>query len=82
MKFKFLKNKDVEIGPCVTDFKHRGKGIYPAVIQSIVKDKGYSNDFYMIVDENNIASIRGIEKAGFMFIGTIIRDGLLCYKEK
>lgn len=71
-KFPFLKENDYEIGPCYTYPKHRGKGIYPAVLKSICKNIGENNTiFYMIVNENNEASIRGIEKAGFIKCGIV-----------
>lgn len=65
-KFPFLKGRDIEIGPCKTNPEWRGKGIYPAVLRYIlsteISDAGIA---YMIIDKNNNASIRGVEKAGF-----------------
>lgn len=65
-KFPFLGENDYEIGPCFTYPAHRGKGIYPNVLRYICDFVGNSDTtFYMIVDEKNTASIKGIEKAGF-----------------
>ena len=71
-KFPFLKKCDYEIGPCYTYPKYRGKGIYPLVLQFVCKHlQNEKSDFYMIVDENNLSSIRGIEKAGFEKCGLV-----------
>lgn len=71
-KFPFLGKNDYEIGPCFTYPKHRGKGIYPYVLRHICNSFGNSDTtFYMIVDDANIASIKGIEKAGFIKYGVV-----------
>lgn len=65
-KFPFMKKGDYEIGPCVTDKEFRGKGIYPSVITRIICDmQNTANTLYMICEENNAPSIKGITKAGF-----------------
>ena len=71
-KFPFMDGKDLEIGPCYTYPKFRGKGIYPKVLNEICWRKGDNGlSFYMIVDETNISSIKGIEKAGFVRCGIV-----------
>lgn len=71
-KFPFLKKYDYEIGPCFTYPKYRGRGIYPRVIEFISCNIGTDKSgFYMIVDANNVSSVRGIEKAGFKKVGKI-----------
>lgn len=71
-KFSFLKANDYEIGPCFTYPKYRGQGVYPAVLKEICSSIGdKSTCFYIIVDETNISSIKGIEKAGFVRCGTV-----------
>ena len=71
-KFPFLDENDYEIGPCFTYPDHRGKGIYPEVLRFICCHIGdHNTTFYMIVDEKNIASIKGIEKAGFKKCGVV-----------
>lgn len=76
-KFSFLNKRDYEIGPCFTAPEFRGQGIYPTVLKHITENVG-ANDavFYMIVDDKNVASIRGIEKAGFERCGTVRKVGL------
>lgn len=77
-KFPFLTEGDYEIGPCFTYPEFRGKGIYPAVLEHIRATCGNENTtFYMCVDENNGASIKGIEKAGFERSGEVYVAGFL-----
>lgn len=71
-KFPFLGADDYEIGPCFTYSEYRGRGLYPAILRYICGSVGKDNStFYMIVDENNTPSIKGIEKAGFEKCGTV-----------
>lgn len=62
-KFPFMTAKSFHIGPCMTKPSCRGRGYYPYLLQQIIKDYP-RNDFFMIVDEKNEASIRGVTKAG------------------
>ena len=68
-KFPFLNKCDYEIGPCFTNESARGKGYYPQTLDFIVKTLENASNFYMIVDDANIASIKGIKKAGFIETG-------------
>lgn len=68
-----LGKNDAEIKYCLTLQKYRGRGIYPVVLQEIIQylvQRGIKNT-YICVKEDNVASIRGIEKAGFKFIKEI-----------
>jgi RimJ/RimL family protein N-acetyltransferase len=68
-----LGDNQVEIKHCLTLPQFRGQGIYPATliqIQKYLKDKRYQNVFISVKDDN-AASIRGIEKAGFKFTAKI-----------
>ena len=58
------RKKSLHIGPCWTDNKFRGQGIYPAVLSSICKNNSETNMFIFTEDEN-IASQKGITKVGF-----------------
>ena len=74
-KFPFLQVGEYEIGPCVTREDHRGKGIYPYVLNCITaSQKGAT--FYMIVRSTNQSSIQGIKKAGFCRCGTVVKSGI------
>ncbi len=80
-KFPFLGQDDYEIGPCFTRPSHRGQGIYPRVLTYICRRFGCeATAFYMIVDSENTASVRGIEKAGFVPCGAVKKSRILkCY---
>ena len=71
-KFPFLPKKAAEIGPCYTHVDFRGRGIYPMVLNYVLSS-GYYQEYYMLVAQNNTASIRGIEKAGFKRIGMVVK---------
>lgn len=77
-KYSFCNKEDYVIGPCQTVPAYRGKGIYPHIIRHIMEVVGCENTvFYMVASHDNKASIRGIEKAGFVECGTIHTVGLL-----
>ena len=68
-----LGKYDAEIKYCLTLPEYRGRGIYPMILTSIasyLRAKGFRN-LFICVEKNNIASIRGIEKAGFQALRTI-----------
>ncbi len=76
-KFSFLNKGDYEIGPCKTNVEYRGRGIYPAVLYTIVSKGGTA---YMIVDDNNQSSIRGVTKCGFLVMpGCVKRSKMRRY---
>lgn len=74
VKFPFMDKQSLEIGPCYTYPEFRGKGIYPRVLIEICKKHMDASAIYMIVDETNLSSIRGIEKAGFVKCGAVYRS--------
>ena len=77
-KFTFMRDNDFEIGPCVTKDEYRGQGIYPRVLNYITSSFGEDGAvFYMIVEENNTSSIKGIEKAGFEKCGVVQKSRFL-----
>lgn len=81
-KFRFMKKGDIEIGPCYTNKEHRGKGIYPEVLRKICSERNNQNtNIYIFVEENNISSIRGIEKSGFEFVGILKKGKLGTYQK-
>lgn len=73
-KFPFLQKGDYEIGPCVTKAQYRRKGSYCFMLNHITTVEDYSkSNFYMLVNNENEASIKGIEKAGFKRKGVVIK---------
>jgi ribosomal protein S18 acetylase RimI-like enzyme len=50
----------------------RGKGIYPALLRHIIQsEEKRANTFWIIHAPENTASLRGIQKAGFEYVGRI-----------
>lgn len=73
------------IGNCVTSEAYRGQSIYPKMIARIAADalsRGVK-EVFIIVNTDNVASIRGIEKAGFELFATVkAKRFLLFYFDK
>jgi hypothetical protein len=77
-KFTFLKQKDIEIGPCWTHPNYRGHGIYPAVLSMICeKELSGGGIAYMIIHDMNEASQHGVSKAGFVKTGVCVEKNVL-----
>lgn len=51
----------------------RGRGIYPRLLQSIVLHDGEGEQLWVGHDLDNVASLRGIARAGFVAVGTLYR---------
>jgi hypothetical protein len=61
----------ITIGDCITDDRYRGLGIYPMVLRRIARDHAGKVQVFILVAPDNIPSIKGIEKAGFQFMGRL-----------
>lgn len=79
IKYPFLDNNEYVIGPCITEKAFRGQGIYPYVLNWITESYCENARYYMFVNDDNYASIRGIEKAGFEYRGEAYEDRLKHY---
>ena len=78
LKYPDITEKDYVIGPCETYVEYRGQGLYGYVLKTIMNELGTDDtNFYMIVNENNPSSIRGIEKAGFDLCGSVSTSGII-----
>ena len=65
-----MGQKDISIGPCWTHKNYRGQYLYPYVITEIInKFVNKKNHAWMKCDKNNIASQKGILRAGFKIVG-------------
>ena len=71
--YSFLPQNGLHICYCETIPEERGKGLYPLLLNQIQNDYPQRN-LYMVVAENNIPSIKGIEKAGFIKYGKGIKN--------
>lgn len=69
-RFPFMGREDLQIGDTWTMPEYRGKGLASFAIQEIVKlHNKPGRRFWYVVEENNISSIRAVEKAGFVKCG-------------
>ncbi len=78
---KLLGKRGPAIGNCVTDAAYRGQSIYPKMIRRIATEqlrKGKS-EVFIIVNADNAASIRGIEKAGFELYAAVKASRFLLF---
>lgn len=71
---RLLNETGPVIGNCFTNSKFRGQSIYPYVLNYIAKEQLLEDkvkQIFVIVNKNNISSIKGIEKAGFQKYSSI-----------
>jgi RimJ/RimL family protein N-acetyltransferase len=71
-----LDRQDAVFSSCFVLPSSRGKGVFPYMLQSIFKTLSNYEQIdkaYIDCKSWNLASVRGIEKAGFVFIGKAIR---------
>ena len=65
-----MTEDDLQIGDTWTAPEHRGKGLANFAVQEIIKQqKQWKRGFWYVVEEDNLSSIRVIEKAGFRRLG-------------
>jgi len=69
IKYKNIFKNDIVIGPCWTREDFRGRNIYPTILKYISNNNSFN--YYIFCEKNNIASQRGIIKAGFKEVGTV-----------
>jgi len=69
-----LRDGEAEITACLTLPEFRGRGIYPYAIRAIAREAGELGirRLYMKTKTDNLASQRGIEKAGFERYGQVL----------
>jgi RimJ/RimL family protein N-acetyltransferase len=73
-RFPFMEESDLQIGDTWTAQEDRGRGLAGAAIQEILRrDTDSNRTYWYIVEADNAASIRVIEKAGFHRVGKGIR---------
>jgi hypothetical protein len=68
-----LGDGECEIRFCLTFPEFRGRGLYPAALRAIqryLSERGFERCFICVMDDN-LPSIRGIEKSGFRFAGRV-----------
>ena len=78
--FRFMQRKGLHIGPCFTIEKYRGRGLYPELLKIIIQNETKCNEFYIFTKTTNIASQKGIVKAGFIPFGHGYKSKFGVYK--
>ena len=69
-----MAKNDLQIGDTWTLPEYRGQGLASLAVGAIVGAcRRPGRAFWYVVDQNNLASIRAIEKSGFVKIGEGIR---------
>jgi RimJ/RimL family protein N-acetyltransferase len=69
-RFPFMGKDDLQIGDAWTAPLHRGKGLATFTLQELLKLYNKpGRKFWYVVDEENVPSIRAVEKAGFIRAG-------------
>lgn len=71
-----LKESDAGILSCLVFPGHRGRGFYPAMLRTVVKTLMTQDDVqcvYIDCRAWNYPSVRGIQKAGFLPLGSGVR---------
>lgn len=72
-RFPFIPEKAYMIGPCQTLPSFRGNMIYPFVLQQITHSVPECDEYWILVHEKNLSSIRGIKKAGSKHMGRFVQ---------
>lgn len=73
-RFPFMTKDDLQIGDTWTLPEYRGRGLASFAIRAITGAcRRPGRTFWYVVDQDNLASIRAVEKASFVKIGEGIR---------
>jgi RimJ/RimL family protein N-acetyltransferase len=73
-RFPFMAAADIQVGDTWTDPAERGKGLAAIALACIIKmPSPCERTCWYVVEHGNGASIRVVEKAGFIFAGNGIR---------
>jgi RimJ/RimL family protein N-acetyltransferase len=69
-RFPFMKEQDLQIGDTWTAVEHRRRGIAAFAIKKIFEVcRRPGRQFWYVVEEENLPSIKAVEKAGFLLAG-------------
>ena len=69
-RFPFMAADDLQIGDTWTQPEYRGQGLATFAIQKIAEAfRKPGRTFWYVVEQENRASIRAVEKAGFEMLG-------------
>ncbi len=71
-RFPFMGNRDLQVGDTWTHEAHRGKGLATLGLQAAL-EAGGNREYWYLVEEGNLPSIRVAMKLGFRLAGVGIR---------
>lgn len=69
LRFRCIAQNGYILGPCVTMPNWRRKGLYLEVLRQSVVRTINSSPVFIFCEADNVPSAKGIEKAGFTYIG-------------
>ena len=72
--YKFMPKNGIHVGFARTTPEYRGKGYYTLLLKYILEDLS-GRDLYIFTEHCNIASQKGIKKAGFTFLKKCLKVG-------
>lgn len=73
MRFPFMKEHDLILGPSRTHEEHRRKGLQSHSINEVINSYGNESRIWYVTDEGNIAPRKCVEKIGFPLRGLGVR---------
>ena len=77
-RFPFMRDDDLQIGDTWTDPAYRGRGIATLAIREVlIRMARPGRAFWYVVESENVASVRVIERAGFTQLGKSVRTSRL-----
>jgi hypothetical protein len=76
-RYSFIPKSQYLIGPCNTSEDYKGQGIFSYVLQQIVSSLPQCQGFWVFASQENISSLRAIEKAGGKKMGELIHTRML-----
>lgn len=70
LRFPFMQREDIQVGDTWTDPAVRGRGLATFALENILRaPRNRNRTCWYVVEADNTASIRVVEKAGFMLAG-------------
>ena len=69
---RFNGSSEGYVGDCITVDEHRGRGIYPCGLVQLARQlrADGKSALYLFVEQDNLASLRSVRKAGFIPVAT------------
>lgn len=70
-RFPFMRREDLQVGDVWTDPEHRNRGLASFALRRLVDQKVRNGRrIWYVVEAENAASIRTVERCGFVLVGT------------